>query len=489
MKAITAALAWVGLSAFAYAQTEPSVIIIQRVPSFEGKPMSSDFVFRLYEQLHQNFNMKLILWGLGDETYRRFAYDGLLPTDVADPSDAQLASAVRSIKADFSIIVDLTSDPGLKGSRIRVFRGGPGRPAWEKTLKSEIMVSGIGKQSEIDSTVARTWTLELISGPFKPFQKATTTGANPEPELGPTITPDPPRNAPNPLEKIRSEANALILNNQSAQAVELYFTEIDRQPLQPEIRQWLIELLLQRGQNELAAQEARRALLLFPGDPVLRVLRMRCLMQIGQYQEALTELNEALTRDPENPEFLEMSGHIQLARGNYSAARTSYLKSLTKGPRITTQAGLAIVVALEGDTAEVKNLITTMGKPTSSELNEMYSRLAVLTGLSIDRIAEQYREMMQSARLRLDPKLADQAQRLYKSCEGLSVLAEVTPFPQNHQGSHAKRIVAYKLLVQAAAEVLQYMRTGENDAGDEASISLSEALSRCSDVKRLFEAE
>jgi hypothetical protein len=49
--------------------------------------------------------------------------------------------------------------------------------------------------------------------------------------------------------------------------------------------------------------------------------------------------------------------------------------------------------------------------------------------------------------------------------------------------------VAYKLLVQAAAEVLQYMRTGENDAGDEASISLSEALSRCSDVKRLFEAE
>lgn len=489
MKALCSVFCLVGLASLASAQSEPSVLIIQRTPTTDGKPMSSDFVFRLYDQLQQNFKLNLILWGLGDENFRNLAYAGLLPTDVTNPSDAELSAAVKSIKADFSIIVDVSKEPGLKGSRIRVFRGGPGKPAWERTLKSETSISGIGKQSEIDSSVARTWTLELISGPFRPYLKNGDGGGSTEPEVGPTITPDPPKNSVNPLDKVRADADALILNNQTAQAIELLFAEIDRQPLRQEIRIWLIELLLQRGQNELAAQEARRSLLIFPGDPSLRVLRMRCLMQIGQYQEASAELNEALARDPENSEFLEMSGHIQLARGNYSAARNSYLRSLTKGPRITAQAGLAIVVALEGDTAEVKNLITTMGKPSSAELSEMYARLAVLTALSIDRIAEQYREMLRSARLRLDPKLVDQAQRLYKSAEGLSVLAEVTPFPQNHQASHSKRIVAYKLLLQASAEVWEFVKSGDNSAGDEASISLSEALGRCAEVKRLYESE
>jgi hypothetical protein len=49
--------------------------------------------------------------------------------------------------------------------------------------------------------------------------------------------------------------------------------------------------------------------------------------------------------------------------------------------------------------------------------------------------------------------------------------------------------LAQKLLTQAAAEILQFVRSSNPDSGDEATLSLGEALRQTAEAHRDYNAE
>jgi len=163
---------------------------------------------------------------------------------------------------------------------------------------------------------------------------------------------------------------------------------------------------------------------------------------------------------------------------------------MAKQPTTTIQALLALSVAFEGDTSEARRLIDTLQIRDDAELNTVYRRFIAAQTSPMKRMAEELREVLRQSRLQPGISATVQtAQRAYKSASALAGILEVLRAPATNKESHAKRVLAHKLLAQATAQILQFARTGDPDSGDEATISLTEALTTLKEANEMYGTE
>lgn len=481
------------LPVWAMAQ-EPVLLLHQRVPrDGSGQPIVSDIAISIAQEFATVFRMNPIVWSLNDAQFRDAVYNKLAPEDVYEPTQEQMDATARTLRAPFFAIITVKTEQDLIGTMINVYRTGQKRPAWSKTLETKVQVGGVNSRLQAEQALARSWGFELRQGLFKPYIRAVEV-PTPDPNQGTAITPDPTTPIPRPdnpdISDVQARVQQLVASRQSAEALTVLWEAVDQRPQNLELRRLLISTLIANGPAEEAVEECRRALLLWPGEEAFRLAHIRGLLALERSDEAASELNEALARDPNNLEVIELKGHVALLRGLLAQAREAYMAVLAKEPRAGVQASLALTVALEGDTAEARRLMNTLPPTDPGVTLEVYRRLATGSRQALDRMATELREVLRLGRLQPGTaNVINRAQRVFKACEGLNGVLSAARVPDVHKASHDRRVLAQKLLTQASAEILQFTRSGNPDSGDEATLSLGEALRAYAEAQTWYESE
>lgn len=478
------ALLTVAVSSLASAQ-EPALLIHQKLP--EGAV--SDIAIATAQEFGQVFMLNPIVWSYNDPQFRDAVYNRLAPEGVFEPTQEQLESVARNLKAPYWATILVKSEQDLMGTIISVYRTGQRKAVWTKTLETRAEVGGVNSRSQAEQALARSWGFELRQGVFKDLIRKVEIPIS-DPNPGTTTTPDPEPTAVPSVEALQGQVNTLITSKQQTEALTLLWEAVDQAPLDLPIRRLLIDTLVRVGQNQEAVDECHRALLIWPGEQAFRLAHIRGLIALGKTEEAADELTEAQVRNPDSLEVLELKGNIALLRGLYQQAREAYMTILSREPRPTVQASLALTVGLEGDTAEARRLMSEMPPTDEAAVREVYNRIVAVSRHAIERIATELREVLRLARLQPGNQSAiNRAQRVFKACEGLDGVLESTRIPEFHRASHDRRILAQKLLTQAAAEIFSFTKSGNPDSGDEATISLGEALRGYAEAESAFDVE
>ncbi len=482
-----------GVAAFARAQ-EPVFLIHQKVPlDGGGNPVVSDLAIEVAEEFRTVFKLNPVVWSMLDSQFRDAVYNQQAPEGVFDPTIPQLESVARNLKAPYFATIQIKTDRELLGTIIAVYRTGQKRPVWTKTLETESQVGGVNSRLQAEKALARSWGFELRQGVFKSLIREVAAPI-PEPVDGTPITPDPTPLPVAPddqnISDVEMRVADLLKNRLPSEALTVLYEAVDQRPQHLALRKLLIDTLVKYGPSADAVEECRRAIMLWPGEDSFRLARIRGLLALNRSDEAASELNEALVRDPDSLDVIELKGHVALVRGLLQQAREAYLLVLSKEPRPGVQASLALTVALEGDTAEARRLMNTLPPTDPATTAEIYHRLAMGTQQAIERMANEMRELLRLGRLQSGNQNAPpRAQRVFKACEGLSGVWVSARVPENHRASHDRRVLAQKLLTQAAAEILQFVRSSNPDSGDEATLSLGEALRQTAEAHRDYNAE
>ncbi|MBL8059752.1 MAG: hypothetical protein JNK63_03435 [Chthonomonas sp.] len=465
---------------------EPALLIHQKVP----QDAVSDIAIAVSQEFSTVFTLNPIVWSYNDPQFRDAIYNRLAPEGVFEPTQEQMEAVARALKAPFWVTIIVKSEKDLLGTIISVYRTGQRKPAWTKTLETRAEVGGVNSRIQAEQALARSWGFELRQNLFKDHVRKVAV-PDPNPSEGTITTPDPvtPTVAPD-AGALLSQVDALIAAKQSAEAVTVLWEAVDQAPNELPIRKLLIDTLIRLGKNNEAVDECRRALLIWPGEQSFRLAHIRCLLALGEADRAAEELQEAQARNPDSLEILELKGNVALLRGLYQQAREAFMTVLSRESKPAVQASLAVTVGLEGDTAEARRLMSTMPPTDDAGTADVYTRLVAVSRRAIDRLAAELREVLRLGRLQPgNQAVVNRAQRVFKSCEGLDGVLETARVPENHRQSHEQRVLAQKLLTQAAAEIFSFTRSGNPETGDEATISLGEALRAYTDAEKAFDNE
>lgn len=106
----------------------------------------------------------------------------------------------------------------------------------------------------------------------------------------------------------------------------------------------LAGLLIERGEFEAAAAEARKGLAIAPGHPRLHFNLARALLALGEEPEAMEMLERGLARYPESPEVATLLGHLRFKQGDVRGARSvleEVVRTHPENPRAWNTLGLA----------------------------------------------------------------------------------------------------------------------------------------------------
>lgn len=481
------------ISAVSLAQS-PAFLVVQRVPrDDQGNFVISDLGVQLVTQMRETFVLEAMEWSLGDPNFRDAVFNGQIPGNIEAPTDAQIADAARALKAPFYAVITLQPRNASLNTVIQVYRTGQRRPAWSKLMETGVQLEGSNDRRQSETTIVRSWIVELQQGVLKPYVRP--------PEVRPTPLDQGVPIAPDTTERpaveedpttILQRIRTLVQGRQILEALQALYSEIDRQPTSLPLRLELIQLLAAEGRAEELVEECGRSLLVFPGNEAIRLQRIGGLLQLGRLEAASEEINEALARQPENPQVLELRGTMFLFRGNLQPARETFLTLLkqAENPSRTPQALLALTVGLEGDTAEAQRLMSTLEVGPAGLDAATYHRLWMGANFAVERAGTELREVLRLGRLQPgNSGLVERARRAFKNAEGMAIVLDACRPPQVHLTSHNERVLAQKLLTQATAEILQFVRSGNPDLGDEATLSLAIALRKITEAQVSYQQE
>ncbi len=480
----------VGLIQSALAQ-DPIILIHQRVAkSSDGMEIISDLGVAFAEEVKTALRLNPVSWTLIDPVFRDAAYNGVVNETITDPSDAQFEAGARAFKAPFYVRITVTDQDKMIGTNIQLYKPGVRRPVWQKSLNSAVAVGGVESRIQAEQALARSWVFELRQGALKDFIK-TLDVPTPDVSPGTPITPDPtPEVRPTTgaeVDDLRKRVNESVQNGHTADALTLLWDRVDVFPNDLELRKYLVQTLVTYGSAEQTIEECERALKLWPAELDFRFARIKGFLALGRTEDASNELNEIIARDPENAQIPELRGQVHLLRGLLGPAREAFIQVLATERKPLVQALLALTVGLEGDTAEARRLMETL-PPTDEPTNaSIYHRLALTSAIAVERLAVELREVLRLGRLQPGAQsVINRAQIAFKSCEGMSGVFATARVPAGKTFSHDHRVLAQNLLNQAAAEILQFVRSGNLDTGDEATLSLGEAMKRFNDAHRSY---
>lgn len=471
-------------SLFCATWAQQTRILIYQVPLKVDNEvlLARELAFTMANQLESEFNLKPIVWTLLDPILRDAVTQGTVRADVDKAGVKEVRQAMSALQADFLAVVESSvKDQALQAS-LKLYRGTGSRPIYEKSLN---MAATLGDNADADlarESTVRTWLIDLRREQFKDFLKTTAGGAN-DPSTGIALSPPTEPMTIRTPEEVLEVANKLVDAREPLDAAISLYEGIDQHPNNIDLRLRLIEVLQLIPRHDLAVIEAKQAVQMAPERIDLRILLARHYIEVRDLDAASAQLNECLARAPQDPAVLLLAGDSAMFKGRLDEAREQYLKAYSAKATPETAMALAITVAASGESAETLRLIDLAKSEDAAIQKALNTRFSIYGRLAVDSLSEAMRNVLLGVRVAVDrsPHLA-RAQRAHKGAECLTMLGVRLKPLAGSETLHKKRILAHKLLVQAAGAVLEYARTGNEDIASEAQIGLSDAVRRFNEL-------
>lgn len=467
----------------------PRVLIFQRlVPAGPESDPNVPIAQRLAEELDLEGRVVPIVWSRTDPVFREALEAGRVVGDVDRPTDDDLRATVERLGAEFLIVVAGVKEGGEVVGEFRMTSRGTTREILRDERKFRVE-GGVGADWEsATDTLARTWAMRLATGPFarlEPRPKRTLEA----PRDGSREALRPPA-LPDVDDARVAEAEELVRTGRFGDAILVLREAVDSRPLDPRRREALVRVYLAAGLVEQAAVEARGAAALVPDRVDLRLLAARCWLAADRLEDAQADLNEAMARDPDSASTSLLHGEILLARGRADEALGAFERSAAREDGFDARLGRLMAQAMRGELEVVREELPRLPAVEPSRQLEAYRRLVSVARAEAERLAMRLREVAQAGRL--NPGSADVraiAGRVARTAGAWSLLVGRFGAPDVHRESHELRALAHSLLAQAAGLVLDSLNEGDESLGEEASVTLGEAVKQWAAADRQYDRE
>jgi tetratricopeptide (TPR) repeat protein len=427
-------------------------------------------------EIEQDGRLTPVAWALTDVIFRTAVGERL----ISGSSEWPKQEAMPKLRVGYALEVAAFLYENEVWTSAALYKGT--KEIWRdeiRTWQSQI-------QTEFDSenarrSIARTWVQVLAGGPLKDLPKRRR-AATPAPLPGVALQNDPtPPPSPAETKQILIEAMRLLSAKKHAEAINFLRDAVDAQPLDPERREGLIEALLQIGEYELAADEARRAAKLAPEKIGFWVAAARAWMEAGRGDQAEQDLNEAVSRQPESPETRLLLAEVQILAGRplLSAEHLSHVLSQLPTAYAYRMRAFAHGAQGLGDAAMRDVSAATQAETAETPAQALRrQRLCVRAGLTLaEAWATQTRDLIPRIRVGQDKdQTRAEWERLRACAESLDSLMAGVPWPEAHRGSSEKLRLALKLLLLSATDLRGSLDRPDEDALTEATINLGEAF-------------
>jgi tetratricopeptide (TPR) repeat protein len=370
-------------------------------------------------------------------------------------------------------------------------------PRMDVVNAREIVIGNTGQdQDNVLHSLGRTWVLKLGDSVFKPLEAhpavaPTVVDPGPKP-ITVTPPPTPPQKVDN--KDVFAQAMKLLAEHKNAEAIGMLRDAVDLAPLDAERRRALINALAQTGQPLMAAGEARRAASILPDKLEFRVLAARNYLAAGQSDEAMADLKEAVARDPNGSETRRLLGEIDLWKLDFTEAIAQFDFVVSKDSSADAYYDRGLAKCLSGDAAgaaQDMDLAKKNGLQTGAALDA--KRYADVESL-LDKVESNYgdrsRTLLQHAKAKPDDAsvASDNTDLLNKASAEVAFLSAIS-VPESHQRSSDTRLLALKLLVQCYTDLEDYIKSPNDDALGDATITLGEGLKDLDQVKDMYSGE
>lgn len=489
MRLPAACLAALALGVVA-AAAPPKLLVFQRLsPPIDGVDANVACASMLAAELEAEGRVEPVVYSLTDPSLRAMLDERQVSTLKPAPSPEELRAFVKKLGFQYLLVISVQQAGPTVSGMAELYRGGGLKPEWTNAKQTAVQV---GSMPSIDSSarsLASSWSALLATGPFKKLPsrpKAHT----PDPQPGPIRNLDPPSAPLRPVSDPRPAAEALMREAKPAEAIVMVADAIDASPLDSKLRALMIELLLKAGQPEAAALEARSAAELFPAEVGFQLLAAKSWLRLGRIEEAAADLAGPLSRDAATPEAQLLLGELCLYKGQFDEAINWLTQGLSSQPGARGLLLRAIANAFAGKADACREDLARASQLDSALLANEYENVLALIRQPIDSLRAELFEVLQAGRTTdSSAALTARAEAAKLRATAMAELLDGLRPASLNGPSHQMRKLACKLLVQAAGDVLVFLRTREPNVGDEATLGLSEAAKTFAAADRLYYEE
>jgi tetratricopeptide (TPR) repeat protein len=416
-----------------------------------------------------------IVWSLTDPLFRRASEAGILGKHPNHPTLKQALESGQKWGVKYVLYLSAVETGGSVKAGAALYADGVSKALWEDQQQFGVQLGGKPDWDGTAKALAERWAVQLAAGPFKIYPpKAPAVPLDTQPRLGPEQpTASPEGDDPGALKK----AAELLSGQKYGEALVLLRDAVDLRPLDPQRRLALARALFQTGHYREAADEATRAVLLAPEVSDLRILAAESWLAAQEVEKSKAQVNEALARAIRDPRLMRLQGQIAILEGRPAEAVEVLTQVIQGQDGAEARFERAVAYAMLGNGELCRGDITrfgTIGEPT---LTMLYRYVVLSADRAVETMGEDLRRLLEDARLQpKDAGVIRRAEAISGRAHSFAVLFRYMPCPQAHKSSHEQRVLAHQLLAQCAAEALEFARTGSEDVGAEATLSLGEAL-------------
>lgn len=527
---------WVAVQGLLVASSfaETRVLIVPKKPKdANAAAPESSLASYLAQELSQDGRVKPIVWGLSDPTFREAALQGKISESIDVPTPAEAVKAAKVLGVTYLVFYDGRTDKQQLEASAELVAVSGGRKSWTDQRTVGQITAGRYDRLGSAASIARTWSVMLIDGPFRtltkpvkvetpvadpgqaapiqtpdggtpknttpqnnPPKNPTQPNANPikPPVTNPTVTPKD-TTPPKPAEKVdlAKRVESLRRPGYDAQAVTFLRDQVYLNPLDPEPRRRLIELLVDLGEIKSAAAEARRASELLPNSPEFRRLAIQSLIQTNQLDEAREAVNAMLAREGARPEILTLAAEVDLRALRIEAALSDLDRAIQTEPTGERYYLRAIVRALLGGEDGLKrDFEVSRQRETTLPEEEIRRRYRIALGTfysSVTATLKSLPSFIQKLSVRpKDPDLRAEWERYRRECESRTAFLALTYGANHHRKSHDGLVLAHQLLKLSLLDLASLMDGNEESVTD-ARINLGEALKQATAAQKQFQIE
>lgn len=460
--------------------------LIVRLSRMRGEPNESatSIAHFLAAEFDQDGRIAPIVWSLADPVFRAAAESGTIRETVREPAPEDIKDAAQKLKAAYIFVIVEEKKEGALYATLEVFKTGSANPIYKNTRNLVVTVGNRLDWENAARSHAHYWYTTLIEGPFKKLKPR----PRPEEDNTPTIVPAAEVFPTDP--KALDTAKTKIQGGDFAGALTVLRDAVDADPTLLEKRMALIQLLTQLRMQEQVASEARRAAVLFPEQAELRLIAVRAWLALDKTEEASVDLNEFLARKSDDASALALLGDLWISRQEPEKAIEPFTKSIEISSSFSARFGRALAHALTGNSAGCTADLAALGTPSPKEIETSYPVAVRSLEGATEHLGAKLREVLQKTRIQSnDPAVVKQAEDALALAQSLASMTDKISVPPKHQQSHLRRDLAQKLLVQAAGEALAFAKSGDEDLGSDAAISLGDALNQMHAIRKQYEAE
>ena len=457
-----------------------------------------DVINPLANELDKIGQVMPVTYSMTDPFIREAVNDGKIGEVAKDASLEQHFQVARSLRLPYVIWLEPTvgeADPRLKGSKkgfrttITLYRDK--KKIWTDEFGLEVSVGKTDSTLTTADALASAFAEKLSTGPFKTLIARP---KNTTPDAGKGQAPIVPENRDDDPElsdfaAIMQRVNELIRLNRLNAAEMLLRDSVDAAPKDANRRRELIQFLQTYGrtQEAVAVTLASGAAL---GDPTLTPLAARILMESGKNKEAQTLLNDAVATNPNNAPIRILLAELRLLESQPDQA-LRHIEIAIKAESTAEALGTrALVRALLGGEDGVKIDLGEAVKASPSIFETHYSRWAKIWDQAMVVEGPDLRSLFQKAVLN---RKADEVIDLIEDQERLAKASIAfwgeNPANARYEKSHANRLLAMNLLIQAMGELRVYTQKGDEDSLNEARIDFGEMLKALSAAQLKFTKE